>query len=134
MTLRDATTGEPIQTLRKRFPGIGGIVFSPDGHTLAAHSPGVTIWDTLSGSEMGFVMDLSWSEHAFSPDGKQLAGITASRDAMELIGDVTTHPRMVPLEASSARDLHLAFSPDGQILAGGGLQPIRDALANVLGK
>ncbi|HZW33824.1 MAG TPA: hypothetical protein VFF52_24090, partial [Isosphaeraceae bacterium] len=120
VTLRDAATGEPIRTLSKRFPGMGGIVFSPDGQTVAAHSPGVTIWETRSGRELGSLPGLSWSEHAFSPDGSRLAGITAARDKMELITDVTIHPRLVPLEAISAKDLQMAFSPDGKTLAGGG--------------
>jgi WD40 repeat protein len=120
VTLRDATTGEPMQTLHKRIPEMGGIALSPDGRILAVHSPGLTIWDTHSGRELDSLPDLSWCEQLFSHDGKQLAGITAARDRIGLIADVTTHPRVVPLEAASGKGSNIAFSPDGLILAGGG--------------
>jgi WD40 repeat protein len=120
VTLLDAASCEQTQTLSKRLPGIGAIDFSSDGNLVAAHSPGVTIWDTRSGRELGSLPVLSWIDHAFSPDGHALAGITSARDRIELITDVATNPRLLLLEATSGINLHMAFSPDGKMLAGGG--------------
>ncbi len=76
VTLRDAATGHPIKTLSKRFPGIAGIFFSPDGHTLAVQSEGITLWDMVSGRELG-VLPHAWARSVFSPDGNRLAGVTS---------------------------------------------------------
>jgi len=121
VTLRDAATGQPMKTLRHRFPAIGGIAFSPDGHTLAAYSWGITFWDTRSGRELGSLPLHMMSYAAFSPDGNRFAGVTAGGEAIQLIKDVSTNPRPVPLEKVSGRDFHVAFSPDGKTLAGGGV-------------
>ena len=120
VTLRDAATGQPMNTLTKRLPGIGGLVFSHDGHTLAAHSIGITIWNTQSGLELGSVPFHSWNDAAFSPDGHRLAGVTNTGMAIELITDVKTNPRVVRLEKISGKNSRIAFSPDGKTLAGGG--------------
>jgi eukaryotic-like serine/threonine-protein kinase len=119
--LLDAATGQPVKTLSKRWPGIGGIAFSPDGHTVAAHSPGITFWDMHSGRELGSLPGVFWSYQAFSPDGNRLAGVTITGEAIQLIMDVRTNQRAVPLEKSSGKGLHLAISPDGKMLAGGGI-------------
>ena len=120
VTLRDAATGQSMKTLIHRFPAIGGIAFSPDGHTLAAYSWGITFWDTRSGRELGSLPLQMMRMAVFSPDGNRFAGVTASGEAIQLIKDVSTNPRPVPLEAVSGRDFHVAFSPDGKTLAGGG--------------
>ncbi len=120
--LRDAVTCQPIKTFTKRTPGVGGIVFSPDGQILAAHSPGISIWDMRSGRELGSIPDLRWSYHAFSSDGDRIAGVTYVRDWIELIKDVRTNPRLVSLEKSDGKDFRLAFSPEGKTLAGGGVE------------
>ncbi len=121
VTLRDAATGQPMKTLRHRFPAIGGIAFSPDGHILAAYSWGITFWDTRSERELGSLPLQMMRLAAFSPDGNRFAGVTATGEAIQLIKDVSTNPRPVPLEKVSGRDFHLAFSPDGKTLAGGGI-------------
>ena len=120
--LRDAVTCQPIKTFTKRAAGVGGIIFSPDGRILAAHSPGISIWDMRSGHEICSIPDLTWSYHAFSADGDRLAGVTYSRDWIELFKDVKTNPRRVLLVKSEDKELRLAFSPDGKTLAGDGAE------------
>jgi eukaryotic-like serine/threonine-protein kinase len=121
VTLRDAATGQPVKTLTGPFPGIGGLDFSNDGHTLASHSRGITLWDTESGRERGSLPFHLWRDAAFSPDGNRLAGATTTRDSIELIADVKTNPRVVRLDKISGKDHHFAFSPDGKTIAGGGI-------------
>jgi eukaryotic-like serine/threonine-protein kinase len=120
VTLRDAATGRPAKTLIKRLPGIEGIAFSPDGQTLAAYTPGLTIWETRSGREIGSLPFFYWIDHTFSPDGNRLAGLAVHRRTVELVKDVRTNPREVLLEEAPGNDLHMAFSPDGRVLASGG--------------
>jgi eukaryotic-like serine/threonine-protein kinase len=120
VTLLDAPTGQPMKTLSNRFPGIGGIVFSPDAYTVAVYSSGIAFWDTRSGRELGS-LPFPMANHAeFALDGNRFAGVAYTGEAIELIKDVMTDPREVPLESSSGKDLHVAFSPDGKTLAGGG--------------
>ena len=120
VTLTAAATGQPMKTLSNRFAGIGGIVFSPDGNTVAVYSSGITFWDTCSGRELGSLPFPMARQAEFSPDGNRFAGVAYTGDAIELIKDVRTDPREVPLESSSSKDLRVAFSPDGKTLAGGG--------------
>jgi WD40 repeat protein len=120
VTLRDAATGRPMKTLTKRLPGIEGIAFSPDGQTVAAYTPGLTIWETRTGREIGSLPFFEWIDHAFSPDGDRLAGLTVHRRTVELVKDVRTNPREVLLQESPGSNLRMAFSPDGRVLAGGG--------------
>jgi WD40 repeat protein/serine/threonine protein kinase len=120
VTLRDAATGRPIKTFAKRFPGIEGILFSPDDTTLAAHTRGVTIWDVPSGRELGSLPHFVWRYATFSPDGNQLAGVTEHGKTIELVTDVQTKPREVFLDSTGGTDLQMAFSSDGKTIAGGG--------------
>jgi eukaryotic-like serine/threonine-protein kinase len=121
VTLRDAVTGQTMKTLLHRFPMIGGIVFSPDGNTVAVYSWGITFWDTCSGRELGSLPFPMARQAEFSPDGNRFAGVASTGEAIELIEDVRTDPRVIPLESSSGKNLHVAFSPDGKTLAGGGV-------------
>ncbi len=120
VTLRDATTGQPLKTLTKQSPGIKGIAFSPDGQTVAAHTPGLTLWETRTGREIGSLPFFRWSQLAFSPDGNWLAGRAEHGQTVELVKDVKTNPREVLLQGTPGSDIRMTFSPDGKILAGGG--------------
>jgi WD40 repeat protein len=121
VTLRDGATGRPVRTFPKRYGGLAGLALSPDGRVLVAyHAPGSTIWDTRSGRELGSDPVHAWSYAKFSPDGNRLAAVTALRDGIDLVKDVTTNPQWVHVETGLHKDLEFAFSPDGRVLATGG--------------
>ena len=88
MTLRDAATIQPINTLPKQFPWIGAIARASGGHTLAVdHGMGIKISDAGSACELGSFPFHSKGTLAFSPDGNRLAGLTDSGEAIDLIKD-----------------------------------------------
>jgi WD40 repeat protein/serine/threonine protein kinase len=124
VTLRNATTGEPGEALPRSFGSIAGLAASPDGRTLAVAEQAVlTIWDIPTRRELGSVSlgSVGPAQCRFSPDGSRLAALIDSYEAITLIKDVRTNPRLVPLERSSGKGLHIAFSPDGRMLAAGGI-------------
>ena len=114
--------------------------FSPTGHRIASadQDNNIHIWE-FSGGE-------TWKKHttiindeeftygllhsptglAFSPDGKRLASISRSRDWKAGLWDVATGKQIaeLPLKPLSGRayrgyDTGIAFSPRGDIIAGG---------------
>jgi WD40 repeat protein len=106
-------------------PG-GVLVFSPDGHLLAASDAGnVHIWDVTDPTHPQSRAILFDNTHfvdvlAFSPDGNLLA--TGGFDQTARVWDVAdpTQPSLVmTLPGHAAAVTSLAFSPDGQTLAGG---------------
>ncbi|MXZ00759.1 hypothetical protein F4Y93_08975 [Candidatus Poribacteria bacterium] len=115
--------------------------FSPTGHRIASvdTNNNIHIWECSDGE--------SWKKHttvindeeftygllhsptglAFSPDGKQLASISRSRDWKAGLWNVDTGERIAELPLTPAprrrsyreADTGIAFSPDGNIIAGG---------------
>lgn len=115
--------------------------FSPTGHRIASvdTNDNIHIWE-CSGDE-------SWKKHttiindeeftygllhsptglAFSPDGKRLASMSRSRDRKAGLWDVDSGKQIaeIPLtpppkrQGYRAYDTGIAFSPDGNIIAGG---------------
>ena len=53
MTLRDAATGQLLKSPLQAFPGIGGIVFSPDGRTACRPFVGDRVLGHALGVELG---------------------------------------------------------------------------------
>jgi WD40 repeat protein/serine/threonine protein kinase len=122
----DVVTGEDVLTLRGHIDNIFGLAFSPDGHQLVSSSLDntVRIWDATP-LEMeptpetrilrvpaGAVTDV-----AFHPtDGRSL--VSADTTGMAQVWDVLRGEKMGALYgASSATNVRVAFSPDGQRLA-----------------
>lgn len=121
--LRDALTGELLQTLAGHDDVVTCLAFSPDGRTLATGSPDrmVCIWDVATGETRAILHGhRSWVYAvAFSPDGKTLA--TAGYDRTIRLWRVGE--RFAPagvLEGHTASIRALAFAPNNQTLASGG--------------
>ena len=113
--LSDTKTGKPITTLIGNTGYVFNVGFSPDGQTIATGSENNTIrlWDTKTGKSLktlighkGKVIDVD-----FSPDGKTLA---SSGDDGVHLWDTRTSEHLLRL--SESKHLHVAYSPDGEIL------------------
>jgi WD40 repeat protein len=109
-------------------PGIYGIAFSPDGHTLAAAGGNgtVVLWDTASHKQLGQPLKSNQGSIltvAFSPHGHTLAAGTD--DGTVVLWDTASHKQLgQPLNAMSSGTAGgatgVAFSPNGHTLAAAG--------------
>jgi len=104
---------------------VRSLAFSPDGTVLAAAGGNaddfaVHVWDVATGQFTGILgghTDIVWGL-AFSPDGEMLASV--SRDHTTIIYDWRNAEIIKVLNFPGEVD-SVSFSPDGQILAIGGV-------------
>ena len=104
---------------------VRSMAFSPDGTVLAAAGGnaddfGVHLWDAATGQLVGVLgghTDIVWGL-AFSPDGKLLASV--SRDHTAIIYDLPDGD-IIKVLNFPGEAVSVSFSPDGQILAVGGV-------------
>ncbi|WP_326827041.1 WD40 repeat domain-containing serine/threonine protein kinase [Streptosporangium sp. NBC_01756] len=150
--VRDARTGRAAVTMTvpptppapESGAGSLGLVFSPDGATLAVtpdSEPVVHLFDTTSGARLG---ELRWdgksaSRVAFDAAGKGLAVAASSRSDRPFVQlwDVASRRQVGRLPGGDTTALALAFHPDGARLAQGSpggvaLTPLRDGAAAAL--
>jgi WD40 repeat protein len=135
--LWDMTTHQPVgQSLS--FP-VGapaplGLLFSPDGKTLAAMSSGTTgsgrveLFDVTTGRSMISPLEgqAQFSGMAFGPDGNSMAlGNTAG---VIYIWDVKSQQASSQLAAESGLVMGLTFSPNGKTLAARILIPSTESI------
>ncbi len=123
ISLIDAKT----KTVKKELSGHNGMVFrmvfAPDGKSLLSGSSDGTVrlWDVETGRKIA-----SWTAHAekismvrsvaISPDGERIAA--GNWDGETRVWDVKTRELVFELPKQSLPISGLAFSPDGEILAG----------------
>ena len=101
--------------------GVKGLVFSPDGKTIASEGVDHTIRlsDVATGASIRTIVGHTSSVYnkAFSPDGKTIA--SGSEDGTIRLWDVATGVSKRTLEGLSDSVSSIAFNPDGKTLASG---------------
>jgi WD40 repeat protein len=126
----DVRSGKPRTTITAREDGVSCVAFSPDGATLAiAEYPRLLrVWDMSSGRERWMIPTPAIvNTVAVSPDGKSLAaGLWAGRVESSagndiVIADVSTGKLTVTLKGHDGGIQAVDFSPDGKLLASGGM-------------
>jgi WD40 repeat protein len=129
ITLWDVATGQAQKTCVGHEEAVRSIAFHPDGRALASagFDKTVRIWDAQTGEAIGSPIVLEGTGPncvAIAPDGKTLAANTASpddgSDSQIRIWDWVSRKELAVLRGSRYNILHLAFSPNGKVLASGG--------------
>ena len=126
--LWDATTGARKLSITGHTNGLSGIAVSPDFNTLATASiEKIHLWHPNTGEYKTMIFGGYWSYQrslTFSPDSNTLAS-QESRDIH--LWDLTRGAHITALyqysrdtENNESGSSSVAFSPDGQLLAGGG--------------
>ncbi len=120
LQILNSKTGRPLRQFEE--PGqVVCLAYSPDGATLATAGTDqfISLWDVASGrlrtkfaGHTGVVWSLAWS-----PDGLRLA--TAGWDGTVRLWDVTRRQGVETI--ATAANFSVAFSPDNQVLAAGGV-------------
>ncbi|MDR3688949.1 MAG: hypothetical protein P4L46_06180 [Fimbriimonas sp.] len=143
-----STTTITGQTNQGPSTGIGAPVFSPDGKLVAGgvldytagSEQAFNLWDAATGL-LRFTMPThatSRSSNAFSPDGKSLAIAgtyhslsTATFSGVLEVWSVGARSLIVSLVTDVENNGRVAFSPDGKLIADGGLDANGNALIEV---
>jgi len=103
---------------------INAIAHSRDGTRIAAvdHNGAFRVWQTDGGKPLCDTVKVHADGHAlavaFSPDGNMVA--TGARDGKVALSKADGTPVAEPFQAHSEAVSALAFSPEGQLVSGGG--------------
>jgi WD40 repeat protein len=127
VTLWDAETVVPIETLRGHSRAVQQPAFSPDGSTLytVSHDGTAIAWDLGGDRRLGrrftFTHDRGshswpdWHPGAFSPDGRLIA-VGLKNDGIQLWAARELRPAGPVMRETFGEVTALAFTPDGRTL------------------
>jgi RNA polymerase sigma factor (sigma-70 family) len=118
--LWDAGTGKEIRQLRGHTERVVDLCYSRDGKLLASGGDDnrVNVWETATGKRL---RQFEGRCVAFSPDGKLLAAATSDQGSDIKLVDLATGKVLRRLRGHKSMALRLVFSPNGKILASGGM-------------
>ncbi len=145
LNVSEVGKSEPIAEIIRPEKGLGRAkAFAPTGHRIASadQDDNIHIWEQtpivnnkMEGERWKKLITLindkeffdglrhSSTGLAFSPDGKRLASISRSRDCKACLWDVDAGKQIAELSLTSPtnydKDAGIAFSPNGDIIAGG---------------
>ncbi len=121
LILWDVATGKKLREIHGHKQFVEGVVFSPDGKTLASSElETIYLWDVSTGRELRRIDKAGYCgmRLAFSPDGKTLASATPSTETVVRLWDVATGKPLQP-GGHEGTVRTVAFSPDGKLVATG---------------
>ncbi len=126
ITVIDAATREPVDTLSGHARGIEEVVFSPDSSQLASASGGdegeVFVWQidddgAAQGRLLARLDSAVWSV-AYAPDGRTLAAATEDGQVLRFDSE-SGDPVGESLSSQNVDYVSATFSPDGSLIAAG---------------
>jgi WD40 repeat protein len=132
--LWEVATGKELRRIDAHKAMVGRVIFSPDGKVLASRGAldgTVKLWDPLTGTQLHKFVGLSnvnpWRFNhdmalAISPDSKTLAA--TARNSL-VFYDIASGAEVKRFPAH-VYGITLAYSPDGLLLASGGVDPGKD--------
>jgi RNA polymerase sigma factor (sigma-70 family) len=137
VSLSDLTAGKELARVEPEgdLRSLAAVALSPDGRTLALAQPlSVALWDVETGKRLGTLETRGGTVRyfihvlAFSPDGKWLAAGSGTSypvgkqvNGAVAVWDVRTRKLLHDLPNRESQVNALAFSPDGNLVAGGGI-------------
>ncbi len=121
----DVTSGKGVSTIDAQARGVNTVAFTADGQTVAGlNADGkLRVWDAATGRNLRTLARQTDMDFRISGDGKFLFGLRP-KDAQTTISllDSTTGQEVRKFQGFTTAALSLACSPDGKILAVGGMK------------
>lgn len=121
MSITAENAAQLVELQRFGVGTMNGAVWSPDGKELAVYGP-LGTWfynaDNFEAEPRFFESEYAINDADYSPDGSLFA--IASNDGSVNLLETNTSTLKMKIEAHQGRALHLAFSPNSQIIASTG--------------